>query len=113
MAAKKTNRAIEIEYAGTTYILEYDRESIERAERVLGLKPSEIQDMTVTGFTNLFHAAFIKHHNRVKRDLVNELLDNLSGKEELFQILVDMYSEAFSSLTEDTAGEAKASWKLA
>ena len=112
MATKPTNKTIEIDYEGQHYTLEFDRASIERAERVLGLKPSEIQDMTVTGMTNLLHAAFIKNHNRVKRSTVEEIMDNLADKEELYAVLIDMYVEAFNTLTENPKGEAKASWKV-
>lgn len=99
--------AYAFEYEGTEYVLEFDRASVELAERGLDLTIDEVRSQKVSSFKTLFHAALLKHHPRVKPHTVDRLYEVQDDKLGLHQDLVEMYGETINSLF-DEVPEGKA-----
>lgn len=107
------NNRITFESNGSTYILEFDRDSAQRAERSLGISMADLQSGKTYLVHDLFMAAFIKHHPHIKGTVVDQFFENIENKTELYSALVRMYAEAAGSLLDDPEDEGKAiSWKV-
>lgn len=104
---------IEFVYNGSTYIMEFDRKSIVRAEENLGLGIKEMQEMGISTFPKLFHAALLKHHPRIKESTVDMLYGKMSEKNDLLQTLGQMYADVVQSLFEEPAEGEAISWTMA
>ena len=92
--------AYAFEYNGTEYFLEFDRESIERAEQVLDLSMNEVTTYKLTNMKKLFHAALLKHHRNIKASTVDMLYKVQEDKMDLHADLMAMYSEAIEASVE-------------
>jgi len=101
---------ITITYDKKEYSLGFTRQSVKTMESQ-GFVLDEIASKPMTMIPMLFTGAFIKNHRGIKRNLIDEIYENIGDKTGLMQALIELYAETLSSLTEDTA-EGNATWAL-
>ncbi len=99
--------AYEFEYNGTTYTMEFDRDTVRAAEAAFGFDVSNVTKPSTTNMENLFHASLLKHHPNIKPSTVDMLYAPQDDKVGLFQDLVAMYMETVGTLLVE-ADEGKA-----
>jgi len=103
---------INLTYDKKEYVLEYSRQSVRTMESQ-GFVLDEISSKPVTMIPMLFNGAFIKNHRGIKRNVMDDIFDNISDKTALMQALIEMYAETLSTLTEDREeAEGNATWAL-
>lgn len=100
---------ITLTHKKTEYTLEYNRQSIKTME-AQGFVLDEVTSKPASMIPMLFDGAFIKNHRGVKRNIKDEIFDNLKDKTGLIQVLLEMYAETLSDLVEDTAEEGNVTW---
>lgn len=103
---------VKLSYKGTNYILGFSRRTASAIEsqgfniETLTAQPSVMIPM-------LFYGAFQKNCAGIKRKLVDEIFDSLTGKQELIQLLAEMYAETVNTLMEDAPeSEGNATWEV-
>ena len=103
---------VSLSYKGKDYVLGYNRRTASAIESQ-GFNLESLTAQPSVMIPMLFYGAFAKNHTGIKRNLVDEIFDNLSGKRELIQLLAEMYAETVNTLMED-APEAKgnAIWEV-
>ena len=105
---------IVLNYEGKEYDLEYSRQSVKMMESQ-GFVLDEITSKPMTMIPMLFAGAFIKNHSGkdgVKRKVIDEIFDNIADKNGLMEVLMEMYAETLSTLTESNDGEGNATWAV-
>ena len=102
---------INLTYGKTEYTLEYSRQSVKTMESQ-GFVLEELTAKPMTMIPMLFSGAFIKNHRGMKRNLIDEIFDNIENKTGLMEALMEMYAETLSSLTDDNQGEGNVSWAV-
>ena len=100
---------ITMTYGKTEYTLEYNRQSVKTMESQ-GFVLDELTSKPVTMIPMLFSGAFIKNHRGMKRSVVEEIFDSVSDKNGLLEVLIEMYAETLSTLTESNDGEGNVTW---
>jgi len=110
---------INLTYKQQEYTLEYSRQAVKTMEDQ-GFVLDQVGDKPATMIPLLVYGAFMKNHRGIKRSLVDEIYENVTGKlsqedgEGFLATLMEMCSETINSLT-DTApvdeGNA-AVWKV-
>lgn len=104
-------KKLNLTYEGVDYTLEYTRTSIKNMERN-NFDINDLQKKPLTTLPKLFHGAFQAHHPRIKQELTDKILDNLTNKEGLIGKLAEMYSEPIAALLEDPeVNEGNATWE--
>lgn len=98
---------------GQGYTLEFDRDSVVYAESI-GFSITRVRDAVATDMTTLFRASFHKHHPGITKDDAYAIWDRIPGKQELFEVLMDMFQEPFNALIEEPSeGDSKnVSWQV-
>ena len=102
---------IEFDYQGTHYILGYSRNTIRQMEAggfiydELGLKPA-------IRIPQLWEGAFLMHHKKVKKELVNEIYKLMNNRDKLIPTLMDMYQETLNSLIDGDEEEVDETKKI-
>lgn len=105
-------KTIKITYKEQDFTLEYTRKSIETMERQ-GFNASKIVESPMTMLPALFAGAFIAHHRALKREYIDQIFNSLPKKEELVNILADMYSEPLTALLDEPPADAgNATWEV-
>lgn len=103
---------INMTYNKVEYTLEYSRQSVKTMESQ-GFVLDDITAKPMTMIPMLFAGAFIKNHRGMKRNLIDEIFDNIKDKTGLMAALMEMYAETLSSLTEDNAeSEGNVAWAI-
>lgn len=99
---------------GLGYTLEFDRDSVVYAESI-GFSIAKVRDAVATDMITLFRAAFHKHHPAIGKDDAYAIWDRIPSKQELFELLMDMFQEPFNALIEEPSeGDSKnVSWVVA
>ena len=87
-------------YNGQEYILEYTRRTVEAMERN-GFVASDLKDKPMLTLPALFEGAFKAHHPWAKKEVIREIYDKLTDKQELIGKLAEMYNEPINALVED------------
>lgn len=107
------NKKIEFEENGEKYVLEYNREAIEIIERQ-GFSASEMVSKPMTMLPLAFQGLFYKNHKRVKKSFIDECYDRFKDKQKLIEVIGDMITESYESLTEDNENNEKGNldWKI-
>ena len=103
---------INLTYGKTEYTLEYSRQSVKTME-AQGFVLDELTSKPMTMIPLLFSGAFIKNHSGkdgVKRKIIDEIFDNLADKNGLMEVLMEMYADTLSTLTDSNDGEGNATW---
>ena len=103
---------ITITYGKAEYTLEYNRQSVKTME-AQGFVLDELTSKPMTMIPMLFAGAFIKNHSGkdgVKRKVIDEIFDNIADKNGLMEVLMEMYADTLSTLTDSNDGEGNATW---
>ena len=104
------SKQLNFTYNGQDYCLEFTRRSVEMMERN-GFVASEVRDKPMLTLPALFAGAFLAHHRFIKQDLVKEIFDHMTNKQELIGKLAEMYNEPINALVSDPDGdEGNVSW---
>ena len=101
---------INLTYKKDEYILEYNRQSVKTMESQ-GFVLEELTAKPMTMIPLLFNGAFIKNHRGIKRNLMDEIFEEIGDKTALMEALMEMYAETLSTLTEGS-GEGNATWAM-
>jgi hypothetical protein len=110
---------ITITYKKTDYTLEYSRTTAAQIEDQ-GFVLDQISEKPVKMIPLLVYGAFLKHNRGIKRNLVDEIYENLidkAGDEEtqgFIATLAEMYAETVQTLTDSTNVDEgnRAVWKV-
>lgn len=107
------NKKIEFEDNGKKYVLEYNREAIEVMERQ-GFSASEMTTKPMTMLPLAFQGLFYKNHKDVRKSFIDECYNRFSNKKELIEVIAEMISETYNTLTSDTTEDEKGNldWKI-
>ena len=101
---------INLTYEKKDYILEYNRQSVKTMESQ-GFVLEELTAKPMTMIPLLFQGAFIKNHRGIKRNLMDEIFEEIGDKTALMEALMEMYAETRGTLT-DGSGEGNATWAM-
>lgn len=101
---------ISLTYEKKDYILEYNRQSVKTMESQ-GFVLEELTSKPMTMIPMLFQGAFIKNHRGIKRNLMDEIFEEVANKTALMEALMEMYAETLTTLTEGS-GEGNATWAM-
>lgn len=101
---------IVLKHNNKEYVLEYNRQSVKMIEGQ-GFVLDEIATKPVTMIPLLFQGAFIKNCKGTKRATIDEIYDGIGNKSDLMNVLLEMYAETLSSLTDDTE-EGNVTWEM-
>ena len=110
---------ITVTYKKQDYVLEFSRNTAKQIE-AQGFILDQLTDKPATMIPLLVYGAFMKNNRGIKRDLVDEIYDNIVGKigsdgeEGFINTLGEMYAETVTSLMGDNPvdeGNA-ATWKV-
>jgi len=102
-------KVINFEYQGVEYTLEFTRKSIETMERQ-GFIAADIAEKPMLTLPVMFAGAFLAHHRFIKRDIIDQIFEKLTNKQELFGKLAEMYNEPILALI-DEPGESEGNVK--
>lgn len=91
------NNSIKITHNGDTYTLEYDRMSIKMLEKA-GFKYEEFLEKPMTNIELAFSAAFLKNHQGVNQNIIDEIYDGCKDKTKLIGCLNKMINDCYESL---------------
>lgn len=101
---------INLTYEKKDYVLEYNRQSVKTMEGQ-GFVLEELTSKPMTMIPLLFQGAFIKNHRGIKRNLMDEIFEEIGDKTALMEALMEMYADTLSTLT-DGSGEGNAVWAM-
>lgn len=87
---------------GKEYILEFTRRTVQEMERK-GFIASDITDKPMTTLPALFAGAFLANHRFVKPEVIENIYNKLTKKQELIGKLAEMYNEPILALVEEPA----------
>lgn len=102
---------VEIEYNGSKFRLEFDRDSVRRTETMFDISPQDLFSGKVTVMQAVFQGAFIKNHPNAKTTTINGLWSSITDKTGLYEALVAMYYSTVSELLEEPEEGKAVSWK--
>lgn len=104
-------KTLTLTHGDKEYTLEFTRKTVAQMERN-GFIAGDIDDKPMTCLPALFAGAFLAHHPWVKKDVIDEIYDNLPRKNELIGKLAEMYNEPIMSLLDepDPEREGNADW---
>jgi hypothetical protein len=109
---------ITIEYKKNDYVLEFSRTTAAQIEDQ-GFVLDQVTEKPNKMIPLLFYGAFLKHNRGIKRNLVDEIYDNLVGKdgeneEGIIPVLAEMYAETIQTLTDNKNVDEgnRAVWKV-
>ncbi len=110
---------VTITYKNSEYVLEFSRATAQAIEDQ-GFVLDQIGDKPAKMIPLLVYGAFMKNNRGIKRNLVDEIYENLIGKvgkdgeEGFITVLADMYAETVTTLTDDASVEEgnAAIWKV-
>ena len=101
---------INLTYDKKEYVLEYSRQSVKTMESQ-GFVLEELTAKPMTMIPLLFNGAFIKNHRGIKRNLMDEIFEEIGDKTALMEALMEMYAETLGTLTEGNS-EGNATWAM-
>lgn len=103
-------KTISIPYCEKTYTLEFTRNSVKALEE-RGFVISDIGDKPMSTLPALFAGAFKAHHPWVKQEVVDNIFDKITNREQLFRKLAEMYNETIETLmAEPEEDEGNVTW---
>lgn len=106
MAATKqtTPKMINLSYDGDTYTLEFNRRQVERMESN-GFSINALSEQPMTMIMKLVQGAFQMHHRGISADLVRDVWQAQTKRDELLGLLIRMYTEPLNTLMGDSDSE--------
>lgn len=102
---------ITISYDKKDYVLEYSRQIV-RTMEAQGFVLDDIAAKPMMMIPMLFQGAFIKNHRGIKRNLMDEIYEEINNKTDLITALMEMYTETLSTLMDDKADAGNATWAM-
>lgn len=103
-------KTIHLTYEGSTYTLEFTRETISIMEKQ-GFRITDIEDKPMSTLPVLFAGAFLAHHRKIKAGVITKIFDNLRDKTGLIGKLGEMYAEPLETLLDEPEeDEGNAIW---
>lgn len=99
-------KTINFVFEGKDYTLEFTRETVKSFERIYDI--NELPKKPVTMLPELFACAFKAHHPSVRREVIDEIYENLGNRMELVQRLGEMYNDTVETLLE--SGQGNVEW---
>lgn len=110
---------VTITYQNNEYVLEYSRNAVKQMEQQ-GFVLDQISDKPMTMVPLLVYGAFMKNNKGIKRNLVDEIYENLvdkigsDGETGFIQTLLEMYAETVNTLTDNNPADEgnQAVWKV-
>lgn len=87
-------------YDGKDYTLEFTKRTVKEMEQK-GFVASDLAEKPMTMLPALFAGAFLANHRFVKQDVIDEIYDKLTNKQDLIGKLTEMYNEPIMKLLED------------
>ena len=87
---------------GKEYTLEFTRRTVQEMERK-GFIASDITDKPMTTLPALFAGAFLANHRFVKPEVIENIYNKLTKKQELIGKLAEMYNEPILALVVEPA----------
>ena len=105
------SKQITFSYKGHDYTLEYTRRTVQEMERD-GFVVGDVESKPMSALPALFAGAFKSRHRFVKRDLIDEIYENMPNKEKLIEKLAEMYNEPIMTLLvePEESSEKKVDW---
>lgn len=110
---------VTITYQNNEYVLEYSRNAVKQMEQQ-GFVLDQISDKPMTMVPLLVYGAFMKNNKGIKRNLVDEIYENIvdkigsDGENGFIQTLLEMYAETVNTLTDNNPADEGnlAVWKV-
>lgn len=110
---------VTVSYQKKDYVLEYSRTTAAQIEDQ-GFVLDQISEKPVKMIPLLVYGAFLKHNRGIKRNLVDEIYENLIGKagdeqtQGFIATLAEMYAETVQTLTDTEPVDEgnRAVWKV-
>lgn len=104
------NKQLKFTFDNKEYCLEFTRRSVELMEKN-GFVAADINDKPMTTLPALFAGAFYANHRYVKKEVVDEIYNKMTNKDELIGKLAEMYNEPIRALVEEPEeSEGNVSW---
>lgn len=113
MAIEKIN-PIEIECENEKYVLDFDRESCEWAERH-GFSIDDLANgKAMVGLGDLFYYSFRKNHPRMTRTQTDRILfEEMGGMPDgMAERLGELYAQPYNALIQSEESAKKSKWKV-
>ena len=103
-------KTIHLTYEGSTYTLEFTRETISIMEKQ-GFRITDIEDKPMSTLPVLFAGAFLAHHRKIKAGVISKIFEHMKDKEGLIAKLGEMYAEPLEALFDEPEDdEGNATW---
>lgn len=97
-------KQLKFKYGDKEYTLEYTRRTVAEMER-RGFIASDVETKPMTTLPTLFEGAFLAHHKFEKRDVIQNIYEKLTNKEELIGKLAEMYNEPIMALVDEPSDD--------
>lgn len=94
------SKQLNFSYKDKDYTLEFTRKTVAEMERK-GFVASKVSEKPMTTLPSLFEGAFLAHHRYLKKEVIDDIFDHMTNKENLIEKLAEMYNEPISTLVED------------
>lgn len=99
-------KQLRFEYNDKEYTLEFTRKTVTEMEKK-GFVAADVEAKPMSTLPALFEGAFLAHHRFVKKEVIDEIYNLLTNKEELIGKLAEMYNEPIMALVEEPEDSAK------
>ena len=93
-------KQLKFKYQDKEYTLEFTRKTVAEMERK-DFIAAEVSEKPMSTLPELFRGAFLAHHRYVKPEIIDEIFDKMTNKEDLIGKLAEMYAEPILSLVEE------------
>jgi len=102
-------KVINFTYKDKDYTLEYTRKTLEKMEAD-GINLTELDKKPVTILPKLFEYAFFANHKRTSKELIEEMFELFTDKNEMYNKLSKMAMETLKTLFEDSTEKNAIKW---
>jgi len=93
-------KQLKFRYQDKEYTLEFTRKTVAEMERK-GFIAADVSDKPMSTLPELFRGAFLAHHRYAKPEIIDDIFDKMTNKEDLIGKLSEMYTEPILSLVEE------------
>ncbi len=97
-------KAINFEYNGVPYVLEFTRETVSTMEKQ-GFNLDDIDNKPATIIPTLFAGAFMANHKHTSKKIIDAIYEKLTNKHDLIVRLAEMYNEPIETMLADKESE--------
>lgn len=101
---------ITFDYNGTSYTMEFDRETVTQTEKAFDISLGDVLSGKFSAFEGLFHGAFLKHHPNIKPTTVASFMQLMPNKQEVFKTLTVMFANCVNTLLDEPEEGNAISW---